>query len=69
MPRSSKHLQQQGILQADLFAGLSPLQTRLIARRNDFEELFDGFIKMRAISYVVSPDLLLEFLEQRGYSN
>ncbi|MBN2187278.1 MAG: phospholipase D family protein [Dehalococcoidia bacterium] len=68
MPRSSKHLQQKGILQADLFAGLSPLQTRLIARRNDFEELFDGFIKMRAISYVVSPDLLLEFLEQRGYS-
>ena len=69
MPRSSKHLQQKGILQADLFAGLSPLQTRLIARRSDFEELFDGFIKMRAISYVVSPDLLLEFLEQRGYSD
>ncbi len=68
MPRSSKHLQQQGILQADLFAGLSPLQTRLIARRNDFDELFDGFTKMRAISYVVSPDLLLEFFEQRGYS-
>ncbi|MBC8274080.1 MAG: phospholipase D family protein, partial [Chloroflexi bacterium] len=68
MPRSSKHLQQKGILQADLFAGLSPLQTRLIARRNDFEELFDGFIKMRAISYVVSPDLLLEFFDQRGYS-
>jgi len=68
MPRNSKHLQQKGILQADLFAGLSPLQTRLIARRNDFEELFDGFIKMRAISYVVSPDLLLEFFDQRGYS-
>ena len=68
MPRSSKHFQQKGILQADLFAGLSPLQTRLITRRNDFEELFDGFIKMRAISYVVSPDLLLEFFDQRGYS-
>lgn len=68
MPRSSKHLQQKGILQADLFAGLSPLQTCLITRRNDFEELFDGFIKMQAISYVVSPDLLLQFFDQRGYS-
>lgn len=69
MPRSSsKHSQRQGILQADLFAGLSPLQTRLIAKRGDFEKLFDGFTKMRAVSYVVSPDLLLEFFNQRGYT-
>jgi len=69
MQHSSKHFQRQSILQADLFAGLSPLQTRLIARRRDFEELFDGFTKMRAISYVVSPDLLLEFFDQRGYTD
>lgn len=54
--------------QADLFAGLSPLQTRVIARKTDFDGLFEGFKRMRAISYVVSPDLLLEFFDNRGYS-
>jgi len=69
MPHSSKHSRHQGILQADLFAGLSPLQTRVIARRKDFDELFDGFGKMRAISYVISPDLLLEFYDKRNYTD
>jgi hypothetical protein len=68
MPRSSRFSRRQDVLQADLFAGLFPLHTRLIARCRDFEELFEGFTKMRAISYVVSPDLLLEFFDQRGYS-
>jgi len=62
--RSPRH----SVLQADLFAGLSPLQTQVISRRKDFEELFDGFIRMRAISYVISPDLLLEFFDKRGYT-
>ena len=66
LPRLSKRRHSQGVLQ-DLFAGLSPLQTRLIVRRRDFEELFDGFTRMRAISYVISPDLLLEFFDHRGY--
>lgn len=65
---SGRQLRGHNILQGDLFAGLSPLQTRLIARRKDFDELFDGFTKMRAISYVISPDLLLEFFDQRGYT-
>jgi len=69
MPHSSKHSRHQGILQADLFTGLSPLQTRVIARRKDFDELFDGFGKMRAISYVISPDLLLEFYDKRNYTD
>jgi hypothetical protein len=38
-----------------------------MSRRVDFEALFDGFTTMRAISYVVSSDLLREFLEKRGY--
>jgi len=62
--RSPRH----SVLQADLFAGLSPLQTQVISRRKDFEELFDGFIRMRAISYVISPDLLLGFFDKRGYT-
>ncbi len=64
----SKSLKNKNILQADLFAGLSPLQTRLIAKRGDFDELFNGFIRMRAVSYVLSPDLLLEFYDKRGYT-
>jgi len=57
----------QSLLQADLFGGLSPLRTRVIARRKDFDELFDGFARMRAVSYVISPDLLLDFFDRRGY--
>ena len=68
MPGISKRLPHHGMLQADLFAGLSPLQTQVITRRKDFDELFDGFNRMRAISYVISPDLLLEFFDKRGYT-
>ena len=68
MPGVSRRGKHQSVLQADLFAGLSPLRTQVIARRKDFEELFDGFARMRAISYVISPDLLLEFFDKRGYT-
>ena len=64
----SRSPKNKNILQADLFAGLSPLQTRLITRRGDFDELFNGFIRMQAVSYVLSPDLLLEFYDKRGYA-
>jgi len=63
----SKRSPRRSALQADLFAGLSPLQTQVISRRRDFEELFNGFNRMHAISYVISPDLLLEFFEKHGY--
>ena len=63
-----RRAQPHNAYQGDLFAGLSPLQTRVIARRTDFDGLFEGFKRMRAISYVVSPDLLLEFFDKRGYS-
>ena len=63
-----KRAQRPSPCQGDLFAGLSPIQTRVIARRTDFDGLFEGFKRMRAISYVVSPDLLLEFFDKRGYT-
>lgn len=68
MTISHKGSQAHNAYQGNLFAGLSPLQTRVIARRTDFDGLFEGFKRMRAISYVVSPDLLLEFFDKRGYS-
>lgn len=55
--------------QADLFSSASPLRTQVITRRKDFDGLFDGFNKMRAVSYVTSVDLLLEFYDKRGYSD
>jgi len=43
------------------------LRSQVILRRKDFEALFEGFSRLKAVSYVVSPDLLLEFLERRGF--
>ena len=40
------------------------IKTLVISRQADFDTLFDGFTQMRAISYVSSADLLLEFLDQ-----
>lgn len=54
-------------MQGSLFQGIGHVETRVISRRDDFESLFDGFTKMRAISYVVSSDILREFFEKRGY--
>ena len=63
-----KRIQRPSAAQGDLFGGLYLLQRRCIRQRKDFENLFDGFSRMRAISYVVSPDLLLEFFDKRGYT-
>jgi hypothetical protein len=64
----SKRHKLSSIHQADMFAGLSPLRTQVITQRKEFDELFNGFNKMRAISYVISPDLLLEFYNKVGYT-
>jgi len=55
------------VMQGSLFQGIAQVETRVISHREDFEALFEGFTKMRAISYVVSSDLLREFFEKRGY--
>ena len=47
--------------------GLAPLRSRVISRPQQFDKLFDGFHRLKAISYVVSPDLLLAFFEERGF--
>ncbi|GEM_PF-5550154 len=57
------------IKQVGLFgAAETNIRSKIIARKSDFDGLFDGFNKLRAISYVVSPDLLLEFFDKRGYT-
>ena len=48
---------------------LEMVKTRVISRQRDFDGLFEGFAKLRAISYVSSADLLLELLDQRGFEN
>ena len=68
MPGSARYRKLNSAYQTDLFAGLSPLRTQVIGRRKEFDELFYGFNKMRAISYVISPDLLLEFYDKLGYT-
>lgn len=41
-----------------------PLQTSIIKSKKKFEALFDGFSKLRAISYVVTPDRLLDLFDK-----
>lgn len=54
-------------VQGSLFQGLGDVKTQIISHREDFEALFDGFTRMRAIAYVISSDLLREFFQKRGY--
>src|SRR5437867_5842368 len=44
------------------------LRTLVIARQKDFDALYDGYSGMRAISYVSSSSLLLDFFDQRGFA-
>lgn len=50
-----------------LFTEMKGLRTSVITKRRDFEGLFEGFQVLKAVTYVASPDLLLEFFEKRGY--
>jgi hypothetical protein len=43
------------------------LQSVVISRQRDFDALFDGFTELRAVSYVTSARLLLDFIENRGF--
>lgn len=45
------------------------IQTLVISRQRDFDSLFDGFTGLRAVSYVSSADMLLDFLDKRGYES
>lgn len=44
----------------------APLQSRILTSRREFDSLFAGFTTLKAISYVVSPDLLLQRFRAHG---
>jgi hypothetical protein len=46
--------------------GSPRLRSRVITRRQEFDSLFEGYDRLQAISYVVSPDLLLHLFEKQG---
>ena len=50
-------------------SGPEPVQTVVISQQRDFDKLFDGFKHLRAISYVSSAELLLDFLNQQRFEN
>jgi len=54
--------------QATFTVGSPRLQSRLLARRQEFDNLFEGYHRLQAVSYVVTPDLLLHFFDKRGFS-
>ena len=54
--------------QAAFAVGSPRLQSRLLARRQEFDSLFEGYHRLQAVSYVVTPDLLLHFFDKRGFS-
>lgn len=41
-------------------------RSQIIARRKDFDGLFEGFTSLRAVSYVTSPELLLKLQKDHG---
>src|SRR3972149_5371465 len=46
--------------------GSPRLRSRVITRRQEFDSLFEGYDRLQAISYVVSPDLLVHLFEKQG---
>ena len=54
--------------QAAFVVGPPRLRSRLLARRQEFDSLFEGYDRLQAVSYVVTPDLLLHFFDKRGFS-
>src|SRR3972149_1081558 len=43
------------------------IQSVVLTRQRDFDALFEGFTYLRAVSYVTSASLLLDFIENRGF--
>jgi hypothetical protein len=42
------------------------IRSKVLARRGDLESLLNGFTRLRAVSYVASPDSLLTLLDKTG---
>ena len=56
-------------MQPSLFDTLESLESRVISRRADFDQLFEGFSELRAVSYVASPQVLLDVLSDHGFKH
>lgn len=52
--------------QDSLFPDPKALHSKLLLKPKDFESLFSGYERLRCVSYVVGPDLLLELYERFG---
>ncbi len=48
-------------------AGPVPMFSQVIESRRDFDRLIRGYERLRAISYVVSLDLLLQLFQTYGF--
>ena len=53
--------------QKSLFEPLEMLQSRVFTKRGEFDALFEGFTSLRAISYVSTPELVLDLFEARDF--
>jgi hypothetical protein len=54
-------------MQPSLFDPATQLRSKVIAKRGDFAALLEGFTSARAITYVASPDVLLDALDAPGF--
>jgi hypothetical protein len=57
----------QGTLFADASDIARHVRTVVIARKRDFESLFEGYTELLAVTYVATAGLLVELLERRGF--
>ena len=46
-----------------------PFKTAILKRRTQWDKLFNGFKRMKAVSFVVQPVFLLEYFDNRGYES
>ena len=46
---------------------VTQLKSKVITRRGDFTALIEGFPVARAVTYVASPDVLLDIIEAQGF--
>lgn len=53
--------------QPSLFDVATQLKSKVITRRGEFAALIAGFPIARAITYVASPDVLLDILDAQGF--
>ena len=68
MREVAKQLDLPGAVAPAFNDGRLQLRSAIITRRQDFDDLFNGFDTLKAVSYVASPHLLLDFFNLRRFS-